>query len=282
MNYYFNPNEVKYWAGNVMHTPFSHVRFSLLVAFSIFICIHLYLEKVRLFTDIDSYLFLLIGILLVVFLHVLAVRSGLLAFYLSGLVAGFFYMIKNRRWVSGTSFIISFLSVPFLAYLLVPTFRDKMHYVKYNIEQYFNANEIANLSDGQRFYSISQWIEIIENNFLLGVGAGDLKEEVDKVYTSIQVPSQNTFYEVTPMMPHNQWIWIFASTGLIGLLISLVSFFYPLWLLRHNFNILLISFSTIIHTSFFTEATVEEQMGTAFYLIFFLLFIVYYSNNNHE
>jgi hypothetical protein len=66
-----------------------------------------------------------------------------------------------------------------------------------------------------------------------------------------------------------------ASTGIFGLLVFCFAIFLPLFNRKNISNVLFVCFYIIILSSFFTEATIEEQMGTAFYLLFFLLLYEY-------
>jgi O-antigen ligase len=273
VRYYLQKDQVLYGAGAVMSTPFSHVRFSLIISLACFICLYLYNERFVWFSKYDYIVIAITGVLLVLFLHILAVRSGLAAFYLSLLIIVARYIYLQEKWLIGISFLSGFILMPFLAYLFIPTFTEKIEYAKYSLDQYFNSNDLNN-SDVARIYSVKKGWEVSKEHFWVGVGAGDLENAMHLKYKD--------YPEVdgSRRKPHNQWIWIWASTGLIGVILCAFSFIYPLWRMRRSMNILFIAFITIIHTSFFTEATIEEQIGTALYLLFLLLFIVYFSSHD--
>ncbi len=82
------------------------------------------------------------------------------------------------------------------------------------------------------------------------------------------------------LLPHNQFVFVAAGTGIAGLLIFCLGIFLPLFNRKNLGNILFICFYIIVLSSFFTEATVEEQMGTAFYLLFLLLMHGYIQSEN--
>jgi hypothetical protein len=77
--------------------------------------------------------------------------------------------------------------------------------------------------------------------------------------------------EADRKLPHNQLLWTLATTGLIGLSLFLLAFFYPLVINRHYTNWLMLVLHLTIFSSFFTEATFEEQIGAGFYLTFLLV-----------
>ena len=92
-------------------------------------------------------------------------------------------------------------------------------------------------------------------------------------------------------MPHNQFISVYAGTGLIGLAIFLFALSYPLyWVLlqvrgspQHNpgldpsgtslGNALFLGFHIIILASFMVENTIENSMGVGIYAFYLLLWL---------
>lgn len=271
VNYMFNSESVSYSAGQVMKTPYSHVRFSLMIAFAAFASFHLFVEKFQWLTAFDRWIMLGVGILLTVFLHVLAVRSGLVAFYITVVVLAFRHAFVNGKWISGISFAIGFMMLPLLAYLFIPTFNEKVGYMRYTLNEMVSGKDVTTLSDGQRLTSIQKSWDIFKHNALVGVGTGDLPKATEQAYNDDTIQALR--------MPHNQWVWCLASVGIIGTLIIALSLFFPLYQMRHALNILTVSFFAVIHTSLLTEATLEEQVGTAFYLVFLLLFVSVYTKH---
>jgi len=71
-----------YTYGNVIPTPISHLRFSSLLSFAVFIGVYLYSERFFLIQKWERVLIFIGSLFLLVFLHIMAVRSGLFAFYL--------------------------------------------------------------------------------------------------------------------------------------------------------------------------------------------------------
>src|SRR6185295_11809303 len=132
-------------------------------------------------------------------------------------------------------------------------------------ETFFLYQNTTGLSDAARIMSVENGLKIGEKNFLLGVGAGDLQQEANKFYLN--------FPDITEAkrLPHNQFVWVFASTGIIGLLIFCWGIFFPLFYKRNFANPLFACLYIIVISSFLTEATLEEQIGACFYLVFLLL-----------
>lgn len=264
INYLFGKEEVHYWRGDVMNTPFSHIRYSLIVCMSIFTALYLYVND----SSVRRYAAMICGIWMLIFLHLLAVRSGLLAFYLSAFFLALYYVVKQRKWIEGVSFMAGMIIVPVLAFWYVPTFRQKLHYVSYDLKQFFTTGDAANLSDGQRLFSWKMGLEVFKENWLIGVGAGDLMHEMNIKYEH----HQNI--EASKRLPHNQWLWTAVSGGVIGLILLATALLWPVWLLRKKWNWYFAVFLLVLHSSMLSEATLESQIGVALYLNFYLLSVI--------
>lgn len=255
-----------YKTGRVMQTPYSHVRFSILIAFAVFTGIYLYHEKTVFHSKNKQSIIIASVAFLILFLHMLAVRSGLITLYTGSLFLLFRFAYLKRQWIIFFSALILMILLPIMAYKFVPSFEGKINYMIYDWKEYFNKGNTAGLSDATRLLSMEKGIHTGLNNFWAGTGIGDLKSETDKLYTEYpEIPSNKR-------LPHNQFIWVFASTGIVGLMLFIILFFYP-WISQFNFRNPMISLLYIVITvSFITEATIEEQIGSAFFLIFVLLF----------
>ena len=79
------------------------------------------------------------------------------------------------------------------------------------------------------------------------------------------------------LLPHNQFLRIGASVGVLSLCIFLLMLIWPLWHLSALENTLFFAFMLSSISSFFVEGTVETQRGTAYFL---LIMIILYNNAN--
>jgi O-antigen ligase len=79
-------------------------------------------------------------------------------------------------------------------------------------------------------------------------------------------------------LPHNQLVWTLATTGIFGLALFLFAFFFPLFINSNYKNWLFVILHLILFSSFFTEATFEEQIGTGFYLTLLLVLMNQFSD----
>ena len=268
INYLLNYDTIteSFLRGNAIPMPFSHIRYTLMVAFAFFCCWYLMEKREILFTGYEKMIQFFLLFFFFIALHILSVRSSLLALYL-----GIFFMlirlvVIQKKYVIGLSALLVFVLTPYGAYKLIPSLQNKIAYMKYDYNT-FRSGEVKNLSDGVRLLSMQGGIEIAKQNLFFGVGAGDLKIEMNKFYNK-QYPQLE---KGDRKLPHNQLIWTLATTGVVGLALFLFVFSFPLVVTGTQKNWLLVVLHLILFSSFFTEATLEEQIGTGFYLTFLLV-----------
>jgi len=265
---YSNINE-RYSIAKVMPTPINHIRFSLIAVFALIVGVQLFKENFVCKHQWERY-FILGGILfLFVFLHMLAVRSGLFALYIAIIYMIIKMTYDSRGFLFGLLGLLILFSFPFTAYHIFPSFKNKMNYVKYDIESYFRDKSTSDFSDGGRFISIKAGLELGNGHPIFGVGIGDLKKEMSKIYET-KYPN---IHEEARHIPHNQFVSYYAAFGIVGIGWFLFVFLYPVFYNKNYKNPLMITLALIFFTSFLSEATIEGQIGTAFYLVFFLVLL---------
>ncbi|MFN8287324.1 MAG: O-antigen ligase family protein [Chitinophagales bacterium] len=273
VNYYLHFAEINegMLRGNAIPMPFSHIRYTLMLAFAFFCSWYLLESKSVVKYANEKYVLIALLAFLFIGLHILSVRSSLVALYLGVALLLVRMVVINKQWKSGLLALVFLVAVPYLAYLLVPSLHNKISYMRYDVNEYLNGNINQN-SDAGRLVSWKVGLAIWKQNKLLGAGAGDIRSETEKVYIEQfpQVPKENR------KVPHNQFIWVMAGSGVIGLLLFLVAFFIPYLTNGYYKQWLIVLLGIIIFSSFFTEDTFEEQIGTGFYLIFLLVFMNYF------
>jgi O-antigen ligase len=266
-----------YREGKVMATPVMHIRFSLMAAYCVAIGWYFFQERVQLWHPAEHYWVVGAVIFMAVYLHILAVRSGLLALY--GVVFYFLlvHMIRRRRYWSGLMTALLIGGAAFLASRFIPTLKNKIYYTRYGIRLFQEKQDLYELSDSYRLGSIEAGLEIGKHHFWTGVGAGDVRAGCDEYFLA-HYPSLVGL----ELMPHNQYIFVFAATGILGLLYFIWATFYPLFQNRAWRNQLFVAFHLIVFLSFMVEHTIETQLGTAFYILFLLLGIRFLDEKSRE
>lgn len=255
-----------YIVGKVLRTPIYHIRFSLMAAMTVIIGFYLLKENLFYFR-IEKILLLVFTIFIILYIHILAVRSGVLALYISSFVLLLKHLLELKYFKVLFIAIIGFFVFPYLAYQLSPTFKTKYHYMKYDIEQYTSGNYNMVSSDIRRILSIRAGIDATKGNSTFGVGYGDIEQATFASFDSKfpDAPKENR------MLPHNQIIYTYTGLGWIGIVLFMTIFLIPLIYKKAWKNDLVLAIHIIVFSSFLSEYTFETQIGVAFYLLFLLL-----------
>ena len=274
VNYFLNFEAITktILSGKVIPTPMHHIRYSLVLAFSVLAGMLLWWKKFYLKYSWEPRVIGGITIFLFYFIHVLSVRSGLFVLYLSIAFLSVRYIYTTRKYKIGIATIFGLILLPIIAYHTIESFQAKVDYAKRDFEMY-TLGQGKDYSDAERIISYEAGIKIGNKNPLFGVGAGDLKKEVANYYDENGVDTSGN------KMPHNQLISTYAGTGLFGLIIFCLAFFYPLWYENNYRGELFSSFHLIVFFSFMVENTIETSIGVAFYSFFLLIGLNYLSGN---
>lgn len=290
--------------GRPMPTPRNHIRFSLILALGVVAAFLLYQVRFYFKYQWESKILLAAAIFLFLMIHLLSVRSGLAALYLAIFILAIRYVWQTGRYGVGLAVGLGLLLIPIIAYHSIPSFQAKVAYVRY--EFWIRENNLSgNYSDLWRIISLRMGMEIGNESPIVGVGAGNLRQEVKARYAA-QYPEMEQI-----RMPHNQLISVYAGTGLVGLSVFLFAFFYPFFspkvksrksvarsqeVRKENqasaipldistprpttyglqtsqdkaFNLFL-AFHVIVFASFMVENTIENSIGVGFYAFYLLL-----------
>ena len=247
--------------GKNIPVPMNHIRFSLLLAFSILNGIILYHANFYFKYKWEQKLILFCTIFLFISIHILTVRSGLACLYIAIAILGLRYIVLSKRYILlGALFGFLFM-IPCFAYYFIPSVQNKVDYGLYDLEQ-FRAGKGSNYSDSERIGSIMAGLKVGNDNPILGCGYGDLNKEVNIAYREV-FPQ-----EKEPKIPHNQYVMIYAGLGIVGLCLFFYTIFYPIFYQRNYKESIFLGLNIILICSFLTEATLETQAGVALYCLF--------------
>lgn len=218
-----------YSYSKVLPTPSTdHIRFSIFVAWSTIWFSLIYGRSVH---KSDKWLMLFGALFCIAYLHILAVKSGLLVLY-SAAFLYFIYLLLKRRFRFAISIAVTACSLFYFSLQFVPPFKAKFYYVVFSIEQLREGKLRSDVSDLGRLLSYHLGWKIFKEHPIVGVGAGDVRMEMKRKYElySPETPPEER------IVPHNQ----FLEVGLVGGIIALVPFsiwvFWPLRKIRHSRN----------------------------------------------
>jgi O-antigen ligase len=243
--------------------PHGHVRFSLMMVFAGMTSIYFLFSKKIILHRYDCFFFAFAALFLFVVVHVLSVRIGILAFYVALLFMLFYQTYASGKYYFFIASLLVLLAIPVLSYKIIPSFKNRIDYMIYDLEQMKQGN-IGYNSDSRRMISLKVGWEMAMDNLWLGVGAGNLEQAVEEYYQS-KFPEVDTHNR---KLPHNQFLSVFVELGLIGLLFLLAAIFLPLFYADTYKNSVFISLWLIVFVSMWVDSTLETQIGITFYTLF--------------
>ena len=154
-------------------------------------------------------------------------------------------------------------------YLTHNLIESRIYTTMYELENYSQSGMAGGFSLAMRFEFWKTTWHIIQKNFWIGTGTGDIKQAFEQQY-ELENSSLEPQYR---RRSHNQFLTFFATFGIIGLIVFLLFLTYPLIINAKN-PLLHLVFSTILIVSFFTEDTLETQAGVTLFAFFNSLLLV--------
>jgi O-antigen ligase len=246
-----------------------HIRFSLSLVLSFFIIMYLLLEKKKeLINKTAKWILTAILCIFFIYIHILAAKSGILCLYL-GMFVFVIFRIGRKNKLLALFLTLVIASLPFLGYIFVPTFKTKIDYVRYEQQKTKEDKHYDyTLSDAGRMITYDIGTKAIKEHPALGVGAGDLMDEMREGYGKYypEVTEEQQFG------PINQFLFTALSVGIPLSLILLAMCIAP-FLLKVNDRIYLIVTALALFISLMVEAPLELQFGVFTYLFFILTWI---------
>ncbi len=207
--------------GGSLPTPIAHLRYSVVIAMSMVICIAFAIENWKIRFNWERWAYGIAAAYLFYFLHVLSVRSGLALAYAGIFILVIFYIHKISRWKQ-LGLVAIVCIAPIMAYKMLPGFKLKVDYTLYDLKKH-QAGEGENYSDSERWKSWRAGLSVGNRHPFFGTGTGKFRSEVDEYY-------QTEFKQDIWMRPENQWINVFTILGLFGLLVFSFIIIYPMTL----------------------------------------------------
>ncbi len=257
-----------YRFSKVIPTPAGndHIRFSMgiVIAFLLW----LKLEEWKAITSAALLWFMRTVMLwFVLFLHILSAKTGWIGLYIIIVPLTIWQLFTSGKKAIAIACLLFALLLPVLAYQLLPTFKTRVHYVLYDRENWKAENFSGNYSDGNRILSMRSGWYVFRQNWLTGVGYGDIKNETGKWYDEYApaVPLSERY------LPLNQWLASGSGAGIAAVLLFSIVILLPFFSGQWRKNKQALAFILFMNIIFLYECTIDDQFGV-FLFSFFTLY----------
>lgn len=243
-----------------------YIRYSLSISLFIIWCfyvLHRFPSKVL------NWVLVVSIALLILYVHIIAVKTGILVLYLFLFMMAIRMAFKRQPLV-GIALLASVVLIPIAAYKYVPTFEKKVDYFTYSWGVFAEGKYDSNYSDIGRLVSYDIALKLLPEYAIAGTGIGDMHDVMNTGYDK-WYPGVPDFQR---LKPHNQFLIVALGCGIPALIIFLVWVFYPLrWVNRTREGFFLLATWVVLWIPLMVEPTLELQYGVYVYLFFLLLMV---------
>ncbi|HET9823748.1 MAG TPA: O-antigen ligase family protein, partial [Chitinophagaceae bacterium] len=279
--YFQNIHSVQaaYLRAQTINTPLNndHVRFSLLVSLGILTSVFLLTEKHKKVTEALVGVLSVITLVFIVYLHVLAVRTGLICFYLGSIIFMIWFLRKVKNRLRYAWLLVFVILLPLVSWFAFPTFKNRISYLKYDLSTTWRDVYRSGSNDGNRLMAVRAGWQIQNWHPFMGVGFGDIKTETDKWYRAMHLQMS----EGDKILPSSEWMMYGAGTGWIGFFLFSMIMVIPFFVNRLRKNIWWWLINIFIALSYLFDIGLEVQYGVfvhAFILLWWYKWLTVVSN----
>ncbi len=213
-----------YLRAKTMITPLEndHVRFSWLVSIAVLLAGWLCFSKRR-NKDAGFWVLVIVVSWMIVFLHILAARTGLFSFYIMLAGSMIWILVKKIKWKYNVALLLIFLVLPLVAYKTLPTFHNRVKYFLYDLEYFKKTNYLPGANDAVRIISLKAGMNVMQQEPVTGVGFGDIIGETRKYYNK-NYPQMT---EADKIYPSSEYIIYGAGCGWLGSIVFIFVMIIP-------------------------------------------------------
>ncbi len=241
----------------VLLTPTDHIIFTIAIAISFFIGLYLYNSKEIIVSKYDKYILAILTAIIGISLHYIPVRSGLVGFYVGIIVLILQKIFTSKAYKTWLIVMVGVCILPFVVYFVVPKFQQKVNLTLKEVTAFKNSGIANGSSDGNRLLSWKIAIDLWGKEPILGIGAGDIRDEVFKVY-------EQKYPEVeTKIVPHSMWFIMLLGGGIIGLVLFAIWVFVPLIKLKLYNSTLYLPIWAVTFMAMLPNVTLQVNSGSS-------------------
>jgi O-antigen ligase len=224
-------------------------------------------------TKLQRYLTLFLIFLLQLFIVLLSSKAGILGMAVVYIVITVYLIVKKSFEIRILFLVPLFLLATFVITLFMfPQSYGRFTTVKSSLEHEETISSDTHESSAARVLVWKSALEIIKKNPVIGVGTGDVKQELMKVYKENRIEMALEEH----LNAHNQYVQTAIALGITGLLVLISYFVLPSVYAYKNDNLLYLIFLALAGFHLLFESMLERQAGVVFYA-FLNSFLFYFT-----
>lgn len=202
------------------------------------------------------------------YIFLLQSKAGLLIFlFLAFLFSLYLINFKRFSLLKTSLFILFLVSISYFSIFKIPSPYNR---ISVAIKAFSHRNDWKGPTDGTTsriaIWKVSYVLGV--KHLPLGVGTGDTQDALMEAY---QKEKLKTAYD-KEYNSHNQYLQLFLTLGIVGILLLLAYLFVPLIFAIKKKNIVYITFCLVIILNLLVESMLEARAGSNFIALFNSLF----------
>ena len=261
---YINTSHVAFFYSELsifMHPSY----FAMYLIFAIASISYYLIEKPVTITGIRKYALLFLIFLFTFAIIILSSKAGIICAVIIELICLFYFVFREKNIIK---FLVYGLSVSLLYFITIKYVVQHDFQRIAQAEQTLTENKYTELATAEtnrvRIYIWEASLEVIKNNFLLGVGTGDIHESLNEEYEKRGMSGALK----KNLNAHNQFIQTFIAIGITGFAVLILSFALPFFQQIKKRKFLIPVFILIVAFNCLFESILELQAGVIFYAFF--------------
>ncbi len=249
-------------SSNIQDLPFIHHTYvSMYVNFSVILSLYFFEKHIIIK---PRSIWLIISVFFGIIIWLLESRAGMVLYALI-IIVWLIYIAQRLNYpkLLSRSVIVIILGMSIFFITKNKRFKPILNMVIYSSVNQQKTNEPKIIPIRFRIWDSS--LDVIQNNFLTGVGTGDVKTELKNSYKS------NEYFNcyTKRLNAHNQFIETFIKLGIIGFLLQILLFLIPIYYSIKEKHYLLLSLIFILLFYWFVESMLCRVSGIAFFVLFY-------------
>ena len=253
-------NTFSYMTLSIFHHP---TYFALFICFSTAIILNRWLNPESSIKKWMKFVFVFLILFFAVFIYMLSSKAGIFSYFITILVMTIPSLFKKIFRLTSVLFI---LFACFQLWFCL-TQNNRFQTVESSVV-HAEQNTQTSESNAVRVLIWETTIDIIKENYAIGVGTGDIKDELLKKYQERNM----TGAIENKLNVHNQFLETILGQGLPGITLLFLLFFLSLINSFKNKNWLFFTFILLVGFNFLFESMLNTQAGVVFFGFFFYYF----------
>jgi O-antigen ligase len=243
---------------NLLHPSYFAMYLNLALVFLI------YLYYLHTPSFLSKIIYICLALLFILTILLCSSKMGIATLALFMLGSILYFIFIKKKWLIGLSLLLGATIITFVVYTYSHSIRARIENAVYVATHPNNYKSDAIGSNTERIEVWKSCASVLRNEYLTGVGTGDVNDALHKVYVDENrqdVLSKN-------LNPHNQYLQTSIALGIAGLVLLLCQWMVPLLTLSKNERLLYGAFIFLFAFNCLVESMLEVQAGVIFYGFF--------------